>query len=252
MYSFNIFREAKDNYCIDLIVLCHNCIETTQNFLDLFYKNTDPYLVHLILLDNGSTDSTVEFLKEFCLKHKNMSLLLSDKNLGVIGGRNAGYDFTLTRLSEYNEYLMYLDNDQFVQNGWLEQYLDFLSNKYDLVGVEAWQMNKRFIPIRKIEHKNEHFTYVGCGGMLIQRKVVDDLGMFDERFNPAYFEDPDFVFRCYQSGYKIGWNYDARIVHFPHQTLGKLSQQEKSRRFTNSLFKFREKWKGFNLPVLRN
>jgi len=75
--------------------------------------------------------------------------------------------------------------------------------------------------------------------------------MFDERFNPSYFEDPDFNLKSYNAGYKIGWNEHAKIVHFPHQTLGVLPSQEKAKRFGNSIKKFREKWKGYSMPIMQ-
>jgi len=203
------------------------------------------------MIDNGSSDGTQDFLKDFVNKYSNFSLILNDSNLGVIGGRNQGFIFSKNNRTDISKYIMHLDNDQFVKRGWLEQHVYFLeSNDYDLVGVEAWQMNSRFMPIKKICDKKEHFTYVGCGGMLIKNKVVDDIGIFDNIFNPSYFEDPDLNIRANIKGYKIGWNADAKIVHMPHRTLGKLSQAEKSRRFTNSLMKFREKWRGHKLNRL--
>ena len=247
-----IIHKISDNkYPIDLVVLSQNNISTSKKFLTYLYNNTPLGEIHLIWVDNGSDDGTVDFLKKISVIRDDISLLLEDNNLGVIGGRNRGYEFAKNR-KQRGEFLMFLDNDQYVQKDWLQQHYDFLhKGGYDLVGIEAWQMNNLFMPVKKINKKDRYYNYVGCGGMLMKNKVPDDIGMFDERFNPAYFEDPDFNIQSYNAGYKIGWNEHAKIVHFPHQTLGALPSQEKAKRFGNSIRKFREKWKGHSMPIIQ-
>jgi len=85
------------------------------------------------------------------------------------------------------------------------------------VGCEAWQMlppgrqsgkfftgteviDRSYYPFRKCIKPDETFTYIGCGGTLIKRSVYDKIGLFDEQFSPAYFEDPDF---CYDKETQI-------------------------------------------------
>ena len=246
-----VLQISPNKAIVDLVVLSFNGLKTSQDFIKYFYKNTSPKDAHLIWVDNGSTDGTIPYLQEIADEKDNFSLISMSENYGVIGGRNFGYDFSKANPRRGN-YLMFLDNDQFVQQGWLEDHMSFLNdNHYDLVGVEAWQMNSLFMPILKISSAKQHFNYVGCGGMLMKNIVPDTIGMFDERFNPAYFEDPDLNLRSYQAGFKIGWNSKAKIVHIPHQTLGKLNVAEKSKRFGASIRKFREKWKGVALPIFR-
>lgn len=245
-----IHKAKGANYKLDLIVLSYNGIETTKKFLDHYYKNTDTSKVHLIWIDNASTDDTRKFLKEIFADKKEVTYFEAEKNLGVIDGRNKGYKISEGRENK-SPYIMYLDNDQYVLEGWLDHHFAVLHSGYDMIGVEAWQLNYRFIPIAKVESLRNHFSYVGCGGMLIKRAVTDRIKMFDKQFNPAYFEDPDFNFRAIQAGFKVGWNFKAKIFHLPHQTLGKNATSEKTRIFTESLNKFRKKWHGHRPPVLK-
>lgn len=252
-YDRNKVKEI--NPLIDIILLSFNGIETTKNFLDRFYKHTDVNKVRLIWVENGSTDGSKEFLSEFCKNNSNFILSDGDENLGVIGGRNHGKKVSDYLSDKYfpSKYIMMLDNDQFVQPDWLEDHIGFLEkNNLDLIGVEAWIMNQGFLPIKKLDRPGGVFHYVGCGGSLFKREIVEKIGMYDEQFNPAYFEDPDFCFRSLDAGYKIGCNFGAKITHLPHQTLGKLNAQEKNKRFTDSMRKFREKWKGRRLVGIRS
>ena len=227
-----------------LIVLSYNGIETTKLFMQNLDKNTDQNNIFLIMIDNGSSDGSAEYLTEENKNRNNMVYVSSTSNLGVIGGRN--YAFNMYKnLPNKPEYLMILDNDQYVQRGWLEHHHSVLQEtKSTVVGVEAWLMNSRFYPIRRATRPNDPWTYIGCGGMLMRGEVPERLGLFDDRFNPAYFEDPDYCFRIMDDGGKLAWNYKSRIIHFPHQTLGKNSK--KIDIFKNSYTEFCSKWKNRN------
>ena len=106
---------------------------------------------------------------------------------------------------------------------------------YILPAYETCAPAQKPPPVKKVEDIRDYFTYVGCGGMLMKRRVPEKIGIFDTRFNPAYFEDPDFSFRAHQAGFKIGWNIAAKLVHLPHQTLGKVNQKDKVQQFTKIL-----------------
>ena len=250
-----IWKTQEDSSCpLDLIVLSFNGLPTSKDFLKFFLQNTPHDKVRLIWVDNGSSDGTTTFLKKtFDAVVENGILVLSKTNLGVIEGRNLGFDVSGFIDGDKGpcDKLMFLDNDQFVCEGWLDQHMSVLDEGYDLVGVEAWQLSDSFMPVLHIKRLNQFFHYVGCGGMIIRRKVTDKIGMFDERFSPAYFEDPDFCLRAMENGFKIGWNAKAKIIHMPHRTLGQVNQSKKHKILLSSLFKFREKWKGKRLPVIR-
>lgn len=250
-YKLKVIKKSYKIRPVDIIVLSNNGLSTTKEFLELLYKNTNTEDFRLIFVDNGSTDGTVDFLKTFFKDLKDVIFVSSGTNLGVIDGRNVGYYFSTCTSKQKSKYIIYLDNDQFVADGWLDQHLSVLNNGYDIVGVEAWKMNKIFVPTDKIDSLNQDFNYVGCGGMLIKRDVTKKIGMFDTRFNPSYFEDPDLNIRAFDHGFKIGWNFKSKIVHMPHRTLGKLSPEEKQERFTKSWNEFRKKWGTRSLPVFR-
>lgn len=232
-----------------LIMLSYNGIETTKRFIDHLYKNTCEDDIFLIAIDNGSTDGSAEYLKKISEEKDNVIFFASPDNLGVIGGRNHGFEM-YKKLENKPKYLMFLDNDQYVQEGWFEQHHAVLrESRASVVGVEAWMMNGRHFPVRMAKKPNDPFTYVGCGGMLMLGSVPEKIGMFDIVYNPAYFEDPDFCFRIIEDGGRLAWNYKARIVHLPHQTLGKNSR--KMTYFNDSYKNFSKKWRTKTFRVQR-
>ena len=236
---------------VSVVVLSHNNLGITIRFLDAFCKHTDLDKVSLLWIDNGSSSATTDYLTNFLYEHDfeiDINLLFNDDNKGVIGGRNQGFDWFLT--DSYNSpYLLFLDNDQIVGKNWLEQHLSVIKAGYDIVGIEAWLINDNFLPVRRNTHINQEFSYVGCGGMLLARYVVEKVGKFDIQFNPCYFEDPDYNFRVIDEGMKIGWNISANIEHIPHQTLG--NKKDKNILFKNSFMKFKSKWGHRKVPRLK-
>lgn len=233
-----------------IVVLSHNNVEITKKFLELLFKRTKDF--YLIMIDNGSTDSTVSYLESKVYANEenpSMILVYNQQNLGVIGGRNQGYALYST-LESVPEYLCFLDNDQFVRDGWLEQHHEFMQKgKYDVVGADAWLMNTLYKPVHNCKNPGEPFSYVGCGGMMVKKAVLDKIGLFDEQFNPAYFEDPDFNFRVRQSGFNVGWNFAAKIDHLPHQTLGK--SKDRMVYFKQSYERFVKKWQWITMNPIR-
>ena len=238
----------KEDICFSILVLVHDAMELTSDFLHCLYTNTSvPF--NLLVLDNGSSHVTEKFLHEKSLIH-NFSLLRSPENLGVTKGRNSLLSFLLERLVSDDAIIGFLDNDQLVHRGWLKQYLHIFDNGYDIVGAEAWLMNKVFFPVEKIDTINRPFHYVGCGGMFIRKNVLDDVGILDPIFSPAYFEDPDICFRCLEKGYKIGWNANAKLTHLPHKTLGASKDNKRGEIFLSSYEKFCLKWRGYSIQLL--
>jgi GT2 family glycosyltransferase len=233
---------------IAILILTYNNIEATKKCIEKLYSNTQSDFT-LFVLDNHSTDGTQEYLHS--LTCENFLYSLSEENKGIINGRNhlwqLSKDYADYKHTNY-DYFIFLDNDQFVQEGWDSAYLDLMKD-YDVVGIEAWQMKSGFRPFRSIENESEHFSYVGCGGMMIKRKVIEDIGLFDDQFNPKYFEDPDFCFRAIQKGYKIGWCSDKLIEHQKHDLT--LSTMERVF-FMRNLRIIQNKWIEFPLPKIKN
>lgn len=230
-----------------VVVLSYNGLATTQRFFDEFEKNTDLSQVKIYWIDNNSKDETPEYLRKKAEELDCLSLNFQDTNTGVIGGRNIGFEWFFNEAKDCDK-ILFIDNDQYVREGWLDHHISVLNKGLDIVGVEAWQMSDTFLPVRKNVSLREWFTYVGCGGMLIRRECAEEIGLFDTRFNPSYFEDPDYVFRAREKKFSVGWNFKARIIHVPHQTLGQGG--DAGIQFVKSLNMFRGKWKGHPIPKM--
>lgn len=236
----------------DIVCLVHNQLAITKGFVQHLFENTENF--NLIFVDNGSTDETPQFLADG-EKNGQWTVVSPHENLGVIGGRNLGAK------SVTADYFLNIDNDQYVRCGWLDGLHRIMERGYDIVGCEAWHLippksnaalvlgtpvkKSDYYPHRRCTKRGDRYSYIGCGGMLIRKKVYDDIGLFDEQFSPAYFEDPDFCFRAIQAGYKLAWWPDCPIKHLAHQTIGAQQLFNKQAQFLLSWKKFQDKWKDY-------
>jgi len=242
------------NPMTDIVCLTHNQLAVTRGFLKHLHENTRNF--RLIVVDNGSTDGTPDFLDKQ-VKKSNIDVLVKlPENVGVITGRNIGAQHVVS------DFFVNLDNDQYVGLGWLDTLHCFTERGFDIVGKEAWQMipplsrgvdtkpgharrDRSYYPNKRCTHASMRFAYIGCGGMLIRKAVYDDIGLFDERFSPAYFEDPDFCFRAIKAGYQITWHPRCPIKHLAHQTIANQKLFVKNQQFLQSWTRFKEKWDGY-------
>lgn len=235
---------------VDIVCLVHNKLPVTQGFVKALFAHTSNF--RLIFIDNASSDGTPQYLEQGKQEGR-WEVASSPVNLGVIRGRNLGATHVIS------DFFINIDNDQYVQHGWLESLFELMNKGFDLVGPEAWLLlppkslgafvsgettiaDRSYYPIKRCTNIKDKFSYIGCGGTLLKTEIYKKLGLFDERFNPAYFEDPDYNYRVIQAGYKIGWQPQCHIIHLAHQTIAHQRLFDKNKQFIKSWEKFREKW----------
>ena len=222
-------------------LLQYNKYNVTIKCIDKILDNTKSINFSIYLLDNSSSDNSYFEVYNKFEKLKCFNCKMNDKNYGVIGGRNMIFEHFSSQ-QEYTD-ILFIDNDQFVNRDWENGYIEAReSDDSAIIGIEAWLLGHHLAPVRKCNNKDTFFSYVGCGGMMIPRKSYEILGKFDDAYNPAYFEDPDYCLRAKESGINVLWNTKSKIDHLAHQTLGS-SVMNSANSFRKSLSHFKKKWR---------
>lgn len=177
--------------------------------LESLFQHTDSDF-RLIIVDNGSTDGTVEWLKnDPWLETKvwntpncvGKEISFNEKNLGIAIGRNQGLKLS----NKYNdEWLSTLDNDIEFIPGWLSQALDILSvNPKFAVGL-----NMEGKPYPLLSRHGKQFQYkregnLGTACTVFSRALHDQIGFFTTEFELYGEEDADYFFRARLSGWEM-------------------------------------------------
>ncbi len=225
---------------LSVIILNWNTRTLLEKCLNSVISNVQNsnFQIEVIIVDNGSTDGSKEFLKKLVngqwsivnSKKKNYSfeVILNDKNLGFAKGNNQGIS------QAQGEYLLLLNSDTEVKPGALATLVDHLKDNPDAIGVSPmllnmdgskqidyymrfpnfWQMifyhNVVLRPIiMNISLKNlliqtpkdEPFLVDQLPGaaLMARKKTFNQVGLLDEDFS-FLFEDVDWCYRAREKG----------------------------------------------------
>ena len=230
-----IYNKEDDNYRIQNI---SNCLKKIYNS---YFKDFG-----LTILNNGTGKQTQKIINYYLSNNNNITYIESNKNLGIVNGRNKAYEI-IDNFLDY-KYIFIMDDDQFLHKNTLEKYINNMY-RWDIIGTEGWILEeKSFLPLKRNRNK-EGFHYVGCGGAIIKKYVIDDIGLYDNNFSPMYFEDPDFCIRaCHLRDYKMACDLDSKIIHNSVNTL----KGDKKIFFKKSMQYFQQKWNTIKLKKFYN
>lgn len=181
-----------------------------------------------IVVDNGSTDGSVDFLREY---YPRVRVIEFAENRGFSAAVNEGI-----RQSN-GDYVALLNNDMEVEEGWLGELVRALERSGPEVGSCVGKI-LYFDRRERIDSAGDCFTRAGfnfkrgwqqrdqgqfdrlervfgasAGAALYRRAMLDELGGFDEDFF-AYLEDVDLSFRAQLRGY--GCLYVPPAVAYHH------------------------------------
>jgi GT2 family glycosyltransferase len=214
---------------ISIIILNYNGKKFLYDCLNSVLAQTfDDF--EIILVDNGSTDGSADFVKENFTDDR-IEIVASEKNLGFAGGNNLGL-----RHSD-GEYIVLLNNDTFVDKNWLLNLYETIKNNGE-AGIVQSLVKTEGIPGKYYEKNGtlnllghnimevfeigkdgtgEIFQANGCS-MIIRKELVDSFGglFLDEYF--AYAEDSFISFKVKFAGLKILHTSKSIVKHLGSAT----------------------------------
>ena len=240
---------------ISVIVLTYNELQFTKACLDSLRKFTDYPEWELILVDNGSSDATPEYLAEYARDKDHVRVILNGANLGFAAGNNVGAE------AATGEYIVFLNNDTYVTRGWLgdllahfraDPSLGILGPVTNNIGNEARikiayrnmeEMHRRAYQHTR-ERRGRRFDLAVCAFfcVMIPRDLWELAGPLDERFGMGFFEDDDYAMRIRQQGYTVQCAEDVFIHHHLSASFDKLPQDARSKLFLENKTLWESKW----------
>jgi GT2 family glycosyltransferase len=261
---------------IDLVVVIVNW--NSKNFLQeclrSIFASKSQYSYQVIVIDNGSTDGSVEMVKNL------FPAVNIEKNTSNTGFARANNQI----LKHINSnYALLLNADTIVNQGAFDVMLDFLNSSpgYAVVGpailngdstpqrtgarfptnwsllVEALFLDRLFPQLKLFgSHKELYIDfnvprevdYVQGSCLMVKTSVLRDVGYLDERFF-MYFEETDLCFRVKKAGWKIWFLPTASVIHFGG---GETAHYDEWRivHYHNSLFQFYSKHYSYRARVM--
>jgi GT2 family glycosyltransferase len=189
----------------------------------------------VIVVDNGSTDGSVEFLKA---NFPAVRVVQLDRNYGFSGGNNRGMKHVTTDM------VVLLNNDMAAEPGFLEPLLKpfadpavfAVASRIAMADpaksrLETGKTRGRFESglfyvwhdgIAPQEEQREVLPvfWVGGGACAIDRRKFEILGGFDSLYHPFYVEDTDLSYQAWKRGWKALLAPASRVIHKHRGTAG--------------------------------
>ena len=237
---------------IAIIILNWNGSALLKRFLPSILKNSAQARIYVI--DNGSTDNSVEVLQS---DFKDVQVIALDKNYGFAGGYNEGLK------SVKESILCLLNSDVRVEGNWIEPITELFKNPE--IGI---------IQPKILDEKNpELFEYAGAAGgfidflgypycrgrlfshiekdrgqyddeipvfwatgacLFIRNELFKKLKGFDERYF-AHQEEIDLCWRAQRIGYQVWYTSKSKVFHLGGSTLSNANPFKTQLNFRNSL-----------------
>ncbi len=244
-----------DHPDVSIIIPVYNNLKLTIECLLSISKHTDPAVTcEIIVADDASTDDTARLLGGI----EHLILARTSENLGFL--RNSNRALAVAR----GRYVLFLNNDVQVTQGWLKTLLDTFSaypkagavgprflypsghlqeagvafrldGSADMVGLNDDPALPHFAYTRRVD-------YISGACLMLPVYLARELQGFSEEFLPCYCEDSDLCLRVEEKGYFVYCNPQATIIHHLSKTTESTDNSFKLRCITSNLTKLVKKW----------
>jgi teichuronic acid biosynthesis glycosyltransferase TuaG len=202
----------KSKFFVDIILPTYNSREFIHNSIISVFNQTYRYW-RLIIIDDGSTDGTKEYLYKMYKKFKNkrkIIILRNKTNKGQAFSRNLG----LKKIS--NKFVAFLDSDDSWPKNKLKHQIKFMiKNNYDFTytnykTVMNNKVKKVVVPDSYNYNQFVRNTSIGLSTIILKRKIIENLYFKNLKFLEDYF------FKC-QVLKKINYAYKCSNTYAYYQ-----------------------------------
>ena len=150
---------------LSILIPAYNVEQWLSRCLNsILAQNTED--VEIIIVDDGSTDNTLQCAKKFSAKWNNIKVF-SKNNEGVGAARN----FLLDKAQ--GEYIWFVDSDDYIVDGCLTSILAELSSDLDLLSVAYNDVQQRLFEGKGIDYIKDHLINGYLWSKVIKRETIE-------------------------------------------------------------------------------
>ncbi|WP_337865224.1 glycosyltransferase [Ignavibacterium sp.] len=251
---------------LSIIIVNYNVKEFLKNLLHSILKASESLSTEIIVVDNASTDGSVEMLKE---KFPDVKLIANKENLGFGKANNIGLKHAT------GKYILLINPDTLVAEDTFTKLIQFFQNHPEagmvgckilnpdgtlqlacrrsfpgpwtsftkVTGLSTLFPKSKLFARYNLTYLDENQTYevdaISGSFMMMRKEVYDMFGGFDEQFF-MYGEDLDFCYRIQKAGFKIFYVHTTQIIHYKGEST-KRSSLDETKVFYNAMHLFVKK-----------
>lgn len=194
-----------------VVVPCRNAGSTIGAQLDALARQDFADAWELILVDNGSTDSSIAVAESMRPNLPRLRILHASDRLGAAYARNVGARHAQGQL------LAFLDADDVASSSWLSS-MTAAAREWDLVAGRLSCLEFAGAPMSAESdgprtHQEFGFPRASTSNLAVWRCWHERLGGFDESFMRT--QDDDYTLRASLAGANVGYAADAIVFRRP-------------------------------------
>ena len=251
---------------ISIIIVNYNVKEFVKNLLFSLQKALENYSSEIIIIDNASSDGSVEDIQE---KFPYVEVIANRENVGFGKANNQGLE-----ISE-GKYIVLLNPDTIVREDTFSKLIEFIETNKEVGMTTCKVLNpdgtlqlacrrsfpgpwtsftkitglSNLFPKSKLfsrynltyldENKSNEVDAISGSFMMFTREVYKKVGGFDPQFF-MYGEDLDLCYRVQSAGYKVFYTPATEIIHYKGEST-KRSSIDETKIFYNAMHLFVKK-----------
>ncbi len=260
---------------LSVIIVNHNRCELLKLALNSLIKAGNAIDYELIIVDNASTDNSVEMLST---EYPEISLIANSIDEGVARASNHAIEVSK------GEYILLVSADTICGNETLDKVIDFMDDHRDASGLSVRMLGpqgsflpesnrgltKQWVAFVKLigfgknlpksrltnrnhkawveEFQTSEIDILNDSFMMVRKSVLNEIGLFDERFF-MYAHNIDLSYRMRLAGFKNYYFPKTYIINFKSNSLPKFNWQY-LKNFYGAMLIFAAKYL-FNFPEVR-
>ena len=200
-----------------------------------------PPEIQLLIIDNGSSDESVTVIRQSIADYERVYLVENPLNRGFSGGVNQGIRLATQAITlpdillDPAEVIILLNQDTVVQPGWIAALLaPFADPRIGVVGCKILDpLTREVLHLGGVVDLPRGFThhltdpaetadpkatvydvdYATGAGLALRVSLLETIGLFDELFYPAYWEEIDLCYRARKAGFRVVVTTNAELFH---------------------------------------
>ena len=218
-----------EQYDVSVVIPVYNSEDYIEECVKSIYEQDYFNLnrIQVILVDDGSTDSSLEICKKLKYRLKELSIeIITGENQGVSVTRNKGIK------EAKGKYIMYIDSDDFISRNAIRTLVDFFDEHYEEIDLVTYSMDyylqkdkkkkdsKKYVYFDKgtnvYDLDGEYYYLIQTNMNIVVKNYFEDNILFDTELQGH--EDTKYDTQILMKKRKIGFVKEAKYMYRTHES----------------------------------